>query len=255
MADKIEKRKYLVVSVHDVTPAFDSEVREIVDELRIQEVDKKNILVIPNYHNKYNILKSDRFSGWLHSLKEKGDEIILHGYEHISRNRKYSSFYGYIMGEWVAQGCAEFQNISYEETKDRVERGRKILNCIGLICTGFVPPGWMMSKEANKAVMDKGFRYTTFTKILRDYQNNIDIRSEVVRFIPRIRAINFLKKMYNLYLLKENLVHKKLARVAIHPQDLRFKRAFEYLLKIIKELREERTIVTYLGFLKMQNDT
>jgi len=249
----VEKgKKYLVVSVHDVTPAFGSEIKEIVDELKIQKIDKKSILVIPNYLGRYNILKNYRFLNRLNVLKEEGNEIVLHGYEHISRNKKYSSFYGYLMGEWIAQGCAEFQNISYGEAEDKIRRGREILNCAGLICTGFVAPGWLMSKEANKAVIDEGFEYTTFVKIFRNYQDNIDIKSEVFRFVPQIRTISYLKKLYNHYLWKENFVNKKLARVAIHPQDLRIKRAFEYLLKIINRLREGRIIVTYLDFLKRQ---
>lgn len=111
-----------------------------------------------------------------------------------------------------------------------------------------------MSRGANKAVMDEGFKYTAFIKFLRDYESKMDVRSEAIRFIPRSKVVDYLKKMYNEYLLRCPLRDKKLIRVAIHPQDLHTKRAFEYLLKIVEKLKKERIVTTYLDFLKVYID-
>lgn len=245
------KEKYLVVSIHDVSPAFGAEIREIVSELRSQKIHKKSLLVIPNYQGKYSILKDNGFLNWLYSLREEGDEIVQHGYEHISRNRRYSSFPDYLMGEFFARGCAEFQNTNYGEARNKIKKGRRILDRAGIFCEGFIPPCWLMGREANKAVMDEGFKYTALIKILRDYEDKLDLKSEVIRFVPQNKIVKYLKRAYNAYLLRGSLRDEKLIRVAIHPQDVQAGGALKYLLKIIRELKEERILLTYLEFLKV----
>ncbi|MCD6083640.1 polysaccharide deacetylase family protein [Candidatus Aerophobetes bacterium] len=247
----LKGKKYLVVSVHDVSPAFGGEVREIVSELKNQKIHKKSILVIPEYQGRYSILKDSEFLSWLYSLREEGDEIVQHGYEHISRNRRYGSFRDYLIGEFFAQGCAEFQNSGYEEARDKIKKGREILSQAGIICEGFIPPGWLMSPEANRAVMDEGFKYTAFIKVVRDYRNGLNVKSEVIRFVPQNRIAEYIKVLYNAYLLRGPLRDEELVRVAIHPQDVRAEKAFDYLVKIIRKLKKERVILTYVDFLNL----
>lgn len=242
-------QKYLTVSIHDVTPKFRGELSEIVSELDQRGVSSRSILVIPNYGLQHDISADNNFVSWLHQLKSRGDELVHHGYGHVSRNREYKSLVGRFMGEIFAQGCAEFQNIGYDEARQRIQKGKDIFQNAEISAEGFVAPAWLMNPESERAVRDEGFAYTTLINKLRDFSQG-DIKSEVVAFASQPRIADHLIRMYDKYLAKVHLRKRKLARVAIHPQDMWGKGTFDYALGIIDGLRKERNLITYADFVK-----
>ena len=72
----------LIVSIHDFCPAFQDELEEIVQELDRLNI-KRSILVVPNYHDKFDIQHYDRFLELL--FKKKNNEFCLHGYDHCKK--------------------------------------------------------------------------------------------------------------------------------------------------------------------------
>ncbi|MFC1768634.1 DUF2334 domain-containing protein [Nanoarchaeota archaeon] len=240
------EQKYLTVSIHDVTPKFRGELSEIVSELDRRGVGSRSILVIPNYELQHDISQDDSFIAWLHQLREGGDELVHHGLEHVSRNRAYRTLAGWFMGEVFAQGCAEFQNTGYEEARKRIQRGREILQNAEISAEGFVAPAWLLNPDSERAVRDEGFKYTTYVNKVRIFSEG-DVQSEVVGFASQPRAVDYVIRMYDLYLSHVKLRNRELARVAIHPQDMWGKGTFDYALKTIDQLMQNRTLVTYSG--------
>ncbi len=239
---------YLVVSVHDVTPKFKSELDEIISGLKGIGVTKQSLLVIPNYERRHNIIDDDGFVSRLHDLKNKGDEIVQHGYEHVSSLRQYDSLPHWFMGEIFAQGCGEFQNIGYDEAKERIEEGRDILQQAGFTPKGFIAPGWLLNNDSEKAVRDAGFSYTTRMNWLHR-SNHEDEYSPAMGFAP-FPVLDDMARMYDSVLANHYLKDKKLARVVIHPQDVKKKGTFEFALELIKKLMKERELTTYADFVK-----
>ncbi len=120
------KNKYLIVEIHDATPEFKSELTAIVSELDNLGITRRSVLVIPNYYEKNNLINDKDFVSWINGLQEKGDEIVLHGYNHVSTNHNYSSGFQKILGTKVNHGEAEFQNIGYDEAVDKIQKGKQI---------------------------------------------------------------------------------------------------------------------------------
>lgn len=242
------RKGYFTVSIHDASPAFSSELREIVGELDSCGTIPKSILAIPNYRGQYDILKDQRFLSWLHSLRERGDEIVHHGYSHLAGEGKHTSFCNYLYDRFFAKGSGEFQYLSYREAENRISLSKEIFHGVGIDCQGFVAPAWLMSREAERALVAGGYRYTAFVKLFRDYGTGMDVKSEVVRFISRPQPRDYLYRLYDSYLIKIKEKRRKLIRVALHPSDVRFGKPFQFALRLIRQLRKERIPVTYLDF-------
>ncbi|TET27563.1 DUF2334 domain-containing protein [Candidatus Aerophobetes bacterium] len=241
---------YFIVSIHDASPAFSSELKELVSELDSHGIVPRSVLVIPNYQERYNILKDDRFLSWIQSLQEGGDEIVHHGYNHLAGEGKHSSFNNYLYDRLFAKGCGEFQYLDYREAEDKIRLGKEIFHRAGIDCQGFVAPGWLMSQEAERVLVAEGYLYATFIKIFRDYGRGRDVESEVVRFISRPKLQDYLYRLYDFYLIKIKEKREKLIRVALHPSDVRFGKPFKYALRLIGQLKKYRTPLTYLDFTK-----
>ena len=249
MENKIENEKYLVVSLHDVSPAFAPELKEICQELEIQKIEKKNFLIIPCYQGMLDISRDDYFLGWLHSQIKEGNEPVQHGHQHTLRryNSAREYFFSLCQG-FISRQCAEFRNLKKEKARKKIRAGKKILHRAGINCRGFVPPWWAMSPETNQILKEEGFDYSASLFHLMDYLKGLKIKSEVI-FSSQgwsdywLRAYDFaLVKMWS---KKNNLV-----RIALHPFDIHRESSFLFLLKIIKDLKKNRTLTTYLNYLK-----
>jgi len=241
------ENKYLVVSIHDATPNFNSQLTKIVSELDKIGVNKKSILVIPDYLGKSNISQDDKFIELLHSLQDKGNEIVQHGLEHISTNHNYSSFLEKFIGEQIAQGCGEFQNISYEEAKEKIQKGKEIFKNKGFGAVGFVAPAWLLNSESEKAIKED-FQYTTRFSNIEFFSPYKKESSNIVVFTSGGGLINKGFEWYNQYLIKRKFKNQRIARVAIHPQDIG-SGFFQLILNAINELKKNREMVTYASLI------
>lgn len=247
-------QKYLVVSIHDVTPEFKKELNEIISELDQKKITPRSILVIPHYKQKYNILSDNEFVFWLRQLENKGDELVQHGYDHIQQTTILKNVGNFSLQEKIlelyAQKYAEFQNIDYNEARKRVRKGKEIMRLAGIMPVGFVPPVWLINPESEQAIKDEGFSYMALVNSLKIFSSGKNLKSEVVGFASSPKITDYLLRFYNLYLTKIRLKDRKLVQVAIHPQDLRNAKTFKYILKIIDGLRKDRQLITYANFLK-----
>jgi len=251
MENKINKTKinrYLVVSLHDVSPVFTSELKEVDRELEIQGVGKKSLIIVPFYEGNFDISREDNFLWWLQSLIKKGDEPVQHGYQHTLH--KCNSAWEYFLSLYrrpINRKCAEFGNLKKEEAKEKIRKGRKILRRAGIHCRGFIAPWWAISSATNQALKEEGFEYTTSLFYLKDYRKELKVKSEVISSFQGWP--DYGARIYNLTLNKIWLKKRKLARVAVHPLDIHRESSFLSILNIIKDLKKQRTLTTYIDYL------
>lgn len=151
---------YLVVSIHDAAPPYLGQLKEITAWLDQYSIRPRCIKVVPNFLDRWNILEHRDFLDWLLEEKEKGHEIIQHGYTHLSAE-KQRELINYLRDRFITNNESEFLHRDYEKAKMALEEGRKILNGAGVICYGFTSPTWFQSQEAVQAIEDFGFRYFT----------------------------------------------------------------------------------------------
>ncbi|MFQ5721845.1 MAG: DUF2334 domain-containing protein [Candidatus Aminicenantales bacterium] len=133
--------KYLALAVHDASPAYISDLKEISSWLDRHFLRPCCIKVIPNFLGSWSILNSPQFLAWLLEERKKGSEIIQHGYLHWQpeiRKRGLAAIRRIIL----TKDKAEFSQLDYKQAKEAIEKGKEILEKAGLKPMGFTSPTW-----------------------------------------------------------------------------------------------------------------
>src|SRR5438876_4080280 len=168
----MSRQSHLVVSIHDVAPPFFDRVRRMVDELSDIGVHHRSLLVIPNYHGQWPIDEYPEFCEWLQQRQKQGDEIILHGYEHIGVGTP-KTFLDRLKNRWGTVGEGEFLCLDYTQARDRIQRGLDLFESLDIASDGFIAPAWLVNDAGLRAMRDLGFQYTN------SYMRFLDLASGV----------------------------------------------------------------------------
>ena len=206
------------VSLHDVSPAFSSEIDAAVDLCATFGI-KPALLVVPNHHGRAPLEADEAFVEGLQSLQSRGFETFLHGYFHQSEPSQGKGLRGIFRQKVVSAGEAEFAALDENEGKARLDRGLELLASLKLHVDGFVAPAWSFSPWLLPALKARGIRYT------EDHLRIYDPTLERVR--PSL-VLNFATRSYSR--LASTVFYCRAARplgallptrVAIHPGDMR----------------------------------
>jgi predicted deacetylase len=168
----------VLVTIHDVTPRFASEVETLLAFCERADI-RPALLVVPDYHGNWPIERYPDFCARLRELQSCGHEIYLHGYYHQSAREDPDAVglpsRGAIANalrtltkpararyaqRWVSAGEAEFSDISPELAARKLNLGRNQLESIGLRLDGFVAPAWSMSHAILPLLANHGLHFT-----------------------------------------------------------------------------------------------
>lgn len=210
-------RVILLVSIHDVSPAQESNVLRLWD-LCSQRGIVPALLVVPNWHGEWPLASHPRFTTWLRSRVDHGAEIVLHGERHdeIGLTRT-------LVDNWRAWGKTdhegEFLTLDGSAARARIIRGIRQLQEIGLQPTGFVPPGWLARESTHEAVAEAGLSFSEEERWIRLLASGERIPSPVVRWSARgsLRARGSVMVAKARWLLQGR---SRWPRIALHPNDL-----------------------------------
>ncbi|MFI0348218.1 MAG: DUF2334 domain-containing protein [Chthoniobacterales bacterium] len=240
----------LVVSIHDVSPLTQSAVSIMLADLKKIGVTRCSLLVIPDHHYSGMISKNPDFVRWLQEQAREGHEIVLHGLCHLRPAAKKENW----MVRWITQhytaGEGEFYDINYETACEKLKTGEEQLRLAGISDAenrGFIAPAWLLSGEAERALADNGFLYTTRlgglivfkNKRLRCYEPAqsmvYSVRSAVRRFISLFwnEALFYYSKKWSLL------------RIGLHPPDWKYRDIHRHALSSIRRALIDRTAMTY----------
>jgi len=145
------------VSIHDVSPAFASEVDDALDACaRVGATPA--LLVVPNFHGEWPLAEHPRFVDRLRELAGRGHEILLHGFFHRAsgEGRGLRSAFAQRV---ASAGEAEFADLPRDEGERRLDDGMAALRALELPIAGFVAPAWSMARWVLPALATRGFRY------------------------------------------------------------------------------------------------
>lgn len=248
--------KKLIVSLHDAAPCFQGELEEIVSELDQRKIQKRSVLVVPNWEYRHPLIAEMPFVEWLHDQREKGSEIVQHGYAHCSPiQRNYSDPFQWFMGEMFAQGCAEFQNLDYADAKKKIAAGKNLMERSGFNdVAGFVAPAWLVNPEVEQALQESGFRYHIYTDFwnyaaklsmipIKNLETSKVIKSREIAFDSSRKMIDYGTRGLAWLLTRNKCA--PILRIAIHPKDIHNEKPFDYALKLLEEAKQDRELVTY----------
>ena len=240
--------KSLIVSLHDVGPSSSEVSRRWMDELESRDVSV-SILVIAGRWNGLDFADDSHMHQWLHHCVNNGHEVVLHGWTHTFEKKDADSSKSSTFGSLFARGCQEFYNLNEDEAAERLLLGLHTLGVAGFSPSGFIAPGWLMSKEVRSELHDIGLDYTNNHVFVSDLVRRQEIFAPVVCQRPESRWSGFIAKA-TVLLARVMILARLPLRVAIHPKDLADTRLRGAILHIIDlAIAKGYTSCTYEQFI------
>lgn len=208
----------LLVSIHDVTPAFRTEV-ERLDAMCRRRGLTPALLVVPDWHGAWPLERHPEFVGWLRFRASAGAEIILHGERHdeVGLPRRLGD---HLRAFGRTDGEGEFLTLGYGVALERIVRGRDRLRALGLDPLGFVPPAWLCREVTHRAVAAAGLRFSEDEAGLHIFPAGATVAAPALRWSARSgwRAHGSALVASARWWLQRA---RPLMRLALHPADLR----------------------------------
>ena len=247
-----------IVSIHDVSPWTQKEVEVMLKDLKRHGVNYCSLLVIPDHHGRGAMSQYPSFISWLHEQVAQGHEVVLHGYEHLRPSRKLEGCFTRWITQCYTAGEGEFYDLSYEEACAKLRNGRKQLQQAGLEqidVIGFIAPAWLLSSEAERALRNEEFSYTTRLGAVIDLVQSKIYSSQSMVYSVRSWWRRQLSLLWNeglFFFLK--LKKKPLLRLGLHPPDWRYDSIRHHALATVQRALRNYTPMTYRSWIAQSKE-
>lgn len=168
------------IRLDDITPDMDWEkfyrVKSILDKFDIKPL----IGIVPDNQDEGLAKQEPKEEFWqeMRELAKDGWSIAQHGYEH-----RYESKDGGLLG---INMYSEFAGLSFDKQKEKLSKGKQILEENGIITDIFMAPAHSYDDNTLKALAELGFCYVTDGYTKKPY------RYKGLMFIP-CRTANYGK--------------------------------------------------------------
>lgn len=235
----------LVVSLHDVSPLTQGVFAAMLAELEAWGVRACSLLVIPDHHGRGNMGDDPAFCRWLEDLARRGHELVVHGYEHRRPARPAESMRTRWLTQVYTQGEGEFYDLSFEAARRLLAQGLRDFSKLDAPAPqGFIAPAWLLGAEAERAVAEAGFRYTTRLTEVKDLQTGAAARARSLVYSCR----NVWRRVCSLAwngALAGGLRDAPLMRLSLHPPDFEHPAIWRQVRRIVQETVSAREPITY----------
>lgn len=212
--------KNLIVSIHDVTPAYADRVQSIFAFLAELAIERGVLLVVPNFHRRWALDEHPMFCDLVRGRLELGWELALHGYTHwddsvLRPKRRRDRIALRVM---TAQE-GEFLILDRDEAARRLASGKTMLKrALGVEPAGFVPPAWLCGAGCDRAIAECGLAYSEDHLYLKDYKDGRKLFAPVMGWASRSRSRR-ISSTLGAAILRRPMALLPVVRLAIHPAD------------------------------------
>ena len=153
----------LIVSVSGIRDETCYLAAGFADELDARGV-RLSLLVAPRLKDRYRLADDAVTAAWLRERRERGDAVVLHGYDQAATKRRR----------------AEFATLSKHEAKLRLLAADRVLEQAGLRTRVFAPPRWVASTGAMSVLPETGFRSMAGLGAVHDLARGTSQRGRVL---------------------------------------------------------------------------
>lgn len=207
----------VLLSIHDVTPAWDGQVRALWALCRERGATPA-LLVVPQWHGQWPLEASPGYVAWIHARVADGAEIFLHGERHdevgLPRTLRDSVT---AFGRTAREG--EFLTLDHDAAHARIGRGLALFQRIGLAPIGFIPPAWLCRAGTHTACTQLGLRVMEDDGAVYLLQRRQRLPSPVLRWSGRT-PMRARGSAWQAALRWRTQRHAPHFRIALHPMDL-----------------------------------
>jgi predicted deacetylase len=234
----------LVVSIHDVTPAFTDEVRLLLGALDAMGARPRVLKVVPAAAGCGKIQDAPELIRLLRDEAHAGSEVVLHGYTHQAAGAFRGRGLERLRARLFARAAAEFLTLDGPQIAARLEAGRRALKDVGFEPRGFCAPGWLAPRETLSILRRLGFRYYVGMNTLHD------LRSGRRRWMPwagYMGAETWHERLVYLggWALMAVAPLSPVVKVFLHPQGVPGSGDYKRTLRVLARLVRERRPTTY----------
>ena len=247
-ASTTESRPALLASIHDVSPltlGACQEAARLLNEAAGLTARDLTLLVIPFHEGSARLDRHPETVRWLRGLVDAGATVVWHGLTHRMPRAGFnpaSWFWGY----GFARGQGELYRSDCAEVERRLSEGREILNAAGLreATTCFVPPAWLLSSAARRAVDAAGFDWI---ELLDGIQSPTGTRAKRLIGWGSLNAVEATATTAFAFLQR----HRAPAdtRFCVHPADMRRPAVCRSIATTARALREQLEPLSYGSYL------
>lgn len=207
----------VLLSIHDVTPAWASQVEELWALCRARGATPA-LLVVPNWHGEWPLRAHPDYVRWIRARVADGAEIFLHGERHdeagLTRTWRDSQR---AFGKTNREG--EFLTLDHAAASERIGRGMALFAELGLSAIGFVPPAWLCRPGTHTACVEHGLGILEDDASIYLTARGTRLPSHVLRWSGRtdFRARGSAVQAAWRWRMQQHEPH---FRIALHPMDL-----------------------------------
>ena len=241
----------LVASIHDVSPSTRQQTDRILEDLRGLGCAKTSLLVIPDHHRRGRISADAGFCDWLKARLAEGHEAVLHGYFHLRGEKPGDGLAKKLVTQSYTAGEGEFFDLEREEAARLLRNGLNELAAANITPTGFIAPAWLLGSEAEAAVREAGFDYTTRIATVVDFKKGTTQRSRSLVWSVRARWRRVCSLAWNRALFLANK-SSPLLRIGIHPPEWDHRTIRHQILLLTRAALADREAMTYQKWLLQQ---
>ena len=123
--------------------------------------------------------------------------------------------------------------------------GRLELSELGLAPRGFIAPAWLLGAEAEEALRDLGYAYTTRLRTVHDLQSGAVQMSQSLCWSVRAAWRRQISLVWNAGLY-HRLLDIPLLRIAVHPPDCDHPKIWRQIRGVVTAALRTRMARTYL---------
>jgi uncharacterized protein len=248
--------KSMVVSIHDVAPATRETCDRMIEALAKLGVARTSLLVVPDHHHRGHFLDDPEFCRWLAGRASAGHEIVVHGYHHERASRGDEPLRDRLVTQVYTKNEGEFFDLSGAEAaallaraKSDFARFRDAYAADLPPPVGFIAPAWLLGADAEAAVREAGFGYTTRLTTFENLRTGEITRSQSLVYSPRNAWRRAVSRGWNGWLARR-LRENPLLRLGLHPPDFHFPWLWQQIEQIVATARAERVDLTYADWLE-----
>ena len=246
---EVRAEKALVVSIHDVSPATRMRTEQILADLKSLGVSRVSLLVVPDHHHRGLISEDSAFARWLGAACTQGHEAVLHGYFHLRENRSSDGPLKRLITRSYTAGEGEFFDPGKAAARELLDHGRAAVEACGVKVSGFIAPAWLLGGEAELAVREAGFCYTTRIATVSDLVSGAVHRSRSQVWSVRAGWRRTCSLAWNAVLFQQTL-ETPLTRIGIHPPDWDHPQIREQIMRLVGKAVAARKPMTYAEWLR-----
>jgi uncharacterized protein len=212
-------RRSLVVTLHDVAPPFEAEIRAQLAQLAAVGVQRCVLKVVPNWHGSHPISESPSLLELLRSQLAAGSELVLHGLEHRPHGPLRGNPWSRLRGTVFAPDAAEFLTLPPAAAARSVRAGFDLLEEAGLPRpSAFCAPGWLLTGDIRAALASAGIRYLIGMFSMHDLQTARRYWLPAIGYMGASPGQEAGVRLLNGIIRRTVLPRAAVAKVYLHPQ-------------------------------------